>query len=103
MCIRDRNKQTSPEAYNESSLLSLEVNGSVIDSGELWPMKGGPKSSINWLKTHLSSHDLKITAHNIILGGTALGLHKVKLGDYVEVKVDGKTAVQCFTKANITD
>jgi len=101
--ISNKNKQTSPEAYNESSLLSLEVNGSVIDSGELWPMKGGPKSSINWLKTHLSNHDLKMTADNIILGGTALGLHKVQPGDCVEVKVDGKIAVQCFIKANITD
>ena len=101
--ISNKNWRTSPEAYNESSLLSLEVNGSVIDSGELWPMKGGPKSSINWLKTHLSNHDLKMTADNIILGGTALGLHKVQPGDCVEVKVDGKTAVQCFIKANITD
>jgi 2-keto-4-pentenoate hydratase len=66
-------------------------------------MKGGPKSSTNWLKTHLSSHDLKMTADNIILGGTALGLHIVQPGDCVEVKVDGKTAVQCFIKANITD
>ena len=59
-------------------------------------MKGGPKSSTNWLKTHLSNHDLKMTADNIILGGTALGLHKVQPGDCVEVKVDGKIAVQCF-------
>ena len=101
--ISNKNWQTSPEAYNESSLLSLEVNGSVIDSGELWPMKDGPKSSTNWLKTHLSNHDLKMTANNIILGGTALGLHKVQPGDCVEVKVDGKMAVQCFIKANITD
>ena len=99
----NKNWRTSPEAFNEISQLSLEVNGSVIDSGELWPIKGGPKSSINRLKTHLSNHDLKMTADNIILGGTALGLHNVQPGDYVEVKVDGKTAVQCFIKANITD
>jgi 2-keto-4-pentenoate hydratase/2-oxohepta-3-ene-1,7-dioic acid hydratase in catechol pathway len=37
------------------------------------------------------------------LGGTALGLHKVQPGDCVEVKVDGKTAVRCFIKANVTD
>ena len=73
--ISNKNWQTSPEAYNESSLLSLEVNGSVIDSGELWPMKGGSMSSINWLKTHFSNHDLKMTADNIISCGTALGLH----------------------------
>ena len=53
----------------------------------------GPKSSINWLKTHLSNHYLKMTADNIVLGGTALGLHKVQLSDCVEVNVDRKTAV----------
>jgi 2-keto-4-pentenoate hydratase len=101
--ISNKNWRALPEAYNESSLLTLEVNGSVIDSGELWPMKGGPKSSINWLKNHLSNHDLKMTSEHIILGGTALGLHKVQPGDCVEVKVDGKTAVRCFIKANVTD
>lgn len=44
-----------------------------------------------------------MTADNIVLGGTALGLHKVQPGDCVEVKVDRKTAVKCFIKANITD
>ena len=66
-------------------------------------MKCATKSYTNWLKTHLSNHDLKMTADNIIVGGTELGLHKVQPGDYVEVKVDGKIAVQCFIKGNITD
>jgi len=32
---------------------------------------------------------------NIILGGTALSLHKVQSGDRIKVKINGKTAVQC--------
>ena len=73
--ISNKNWRALPQAYNESSLLSLEVNGYVIDSCEPWPMLGGSKSSINWLKTQLSNHYLKMTADNIISCGTALGLH----------------------------
>jgi 2-keto-4-pentenoate hydratase len=82
--------------YENKSALSLEVNGSEIDSGELWPMEGGPTSSLDWLKNHLADHDLEILSGNIILGGTALGLHKVQAGDRIDVKVDGENVVNCF-------
>ena len=93
--LSNKTWRTLPETYDKTSLLSLEINGSVIDSGELWPMEGGPKSSLNWLESHLGNHGLKTTKSNIILGGTALGLHRVQPGDYIEVKVDKKIAVQC--------
>ncbi|MDB2333237.1 hypothetical protein N9V53_07835 [Amylibacter sp.] len=93
--LSNKTWRTLPETYDKTSLLSLEINGSVIDSGELWPMEGGPKSSLNWLENHLGNHGLKTTESNIILGGTALGLHRVQPGDYIEVKVDKKIAVQC--------
>ena len=86
------------EFYEKKLELSLEINGSEIDSGELWPMEGGPTSSLHWLKNHLADHDLKILPGNIILGGTALGLHKVQAGDRIDVKVGGKKAVICFIK-----
>jgi len=82
--------------YKNKSALSLEVNGLEIDSGELWPMKGGPTSSLYWLKNHLADHGLEILPGNIILGGTALGLHKVQAGDRIDVKVDGENVVNCF-------
>jgi len=84
------------EFYENKLVLSLEVNGSEIDSGELWPMEGGPTSSLHWLKNHLADHDLEILPGNIILGGTALGLHKVQAGDRIDVKVDGEKVVNCF-------
>ena len=84
------------EFYENKLALSLEVNGSEIDSGELWPMEGGPTSSLHWLKNHLADHDLEILPGNIILGGTALGLHKVQAGDRIDVKVDGEKVVNCF-------
>ena len=50
------------------------------------------------MKNTISDHDLKILPGNIILGGTALGLHKVQAGDRIDVKVGGKKAVNCFIK-----
>ena len=50
---------------------------------------------IMWLENHLRDHDLTLTTGNIILGGTALSLHKVQSGDRIKVKINGKIAVQC--------
>ena len=88
--------QKPPEFYENKLSISLEINGSEIDSGELWAMEGGPVSSLHWLQNHLADHDLTILPGNIILGGTALGLHKVQPGDRINVKVDGKKAVNCL-------
>ena len=64
-------------------------------------MDGGPLSSLKWLQKHLIEHDLKLSAGDIILGGTALGLYPVRPGDEIEVKVNGATAVQCFINSQI--
>ena len=93
--LSKNNWQTSAKVYPETSVLSLEINGSEIDSGAMWPMKNGPQSSLNWLENHLRDYDLTVTTGNIILGGTALSLHKVQSGDRIKVKINGKTAVQC--------
>ena len=95
------NWQTSAEVYGETSILSLEINGSEIDSGALWPMEGGPQSSLNWLERHLYDHELKITTGDIVLGGTALGLHQVQPGDRIDVKINGQIVVQCTVAPSI--
>ena len=95
------NWQTSAEVYGETSILSLEINGSEIDSGALWPMEGGPQSSLNWLKRHLYDHELKITTGDIVLGGTALGLHQVQPEDCINVKINGQIVVQCTVAPSI--
>jgi 2-keto-4-pentenoate hydratase len=94
--LSEKTWEQQPDFYDKKLRLSLEVNGSEIDSGELWPMEGGPTSSLHWLKNHLADHDLKMLPGNIILGGTALGLHKVQPGDRIDVKVGGKKAVNCL-------
>ena len=95
------NWQTSAEVYGETSILSLEINGSEIDSGALWPMEGGPQSSLNWLERHLHDHELKITTGDIVLGGTALGLHQVQPEDCIDVKINGQIVVQCTVAPSI--
>ena len=52
-------------------------------------------SSLNWLKSHLRKRNLMISAGYIILGGTALGLHRVQSGQRNNIKFNGKTAVRC--------
>ena len=85
--------------YDEKSVLSLEVNGAEIDAGNMWPMDGGPRSSLDWLTSHLAEYDLKMVSGNIVLGGTALGMHLVKSGDHIVVKIGEKTALQCQISA----
>ena len=88
--LSNKNWHTPADAYKKTSALSLEINGSEIDSGAMWPMAGGP-----WLEKHLRDRNLSVNGGDIILAGTALGLHKVKSGDRVNVKIDGEIAVQC--------
>ena len=90
--------QKAPALYKNASVLSLEINGSVIDSGELWPMDGGPVASLNWLEAHLADHSLKLSSGDIVLGGTTLGLYPAQVGDDIKVTLDGQLAVQCKVK-----
>ena len=64
------------------------------------PIDGEPRPSLDWLTSHLAEYDLKMAAGNIVLGGTALGMHLVKSGDHIVVKIGGKTAVQCRISAS---
>jgi 2-keto-4-pentenoate hydratase len=96
MVLSKKSWEKMPEMYKENSVLSLEINGSVVDSGNLWPMDGGPLSSLSWLNANLAKYGLKYCGENIILGGTALGLYHIKPGDTVDVKVNGQSAVKCF-------
>ena len=64
-------------------------------------MDGGPLSSLNWLQKHLIDHDLKLSAEDIILGGTALGLYPVQPGDKIDVKVNKPSAVECVINSSV--
>ena len=101
--LSQENWQTSAAVCEKKSILSLEINGSEIDSGAMWPMEGGPQSSLDWLEKHLLEHDLKTKTADIILGGTALGLHKVQYGDHIQLKINGELAVHCNIAAQNKD
>ena len=58
------------------------------------PIDEEPRSSLHWLISHLEKYDLKMASGNIILGGIAIGMHLVKSGEHIVVKIGGKAAVQ---------
>ena len=97
----ERQWQKALALFDDTSVLSLEINGTVIDSGDLWPMVGGPVASLNWLEKHLLDHSLKLSSGDIVLGGTALGLYPVQVDDHIEVKLDGQLAVHCKVKNSV--
>ncbi len=75
--------------------LSVHVNGSVLGSGELWPLPGGPAASVGWLRCHLAEFGLAPVPGQIVLAGTPLGLYPVGSGDHIAVLIDGKVVTHC--------
>ena len=102
LVLSEKYWKKKPEDYDETHSLSLEINGYIIDKGDLWPMKGGPSSSLEWLSEHLTKYNHELLPGNIVLGGTALGLHLVKPGDDIRVKINDQTAVHCSVNLNET-
>ncbi len=79
----------------KDALLSVRVNGSVLDSGDLWPLPGGPVASLGWLRRHLAEFKLPLVPDQIVLTGTPLGLYPVKSGDHIAVFIDDEVVTQC--------
>ena len=79
----------------EGALLSVRVNGSVLGSGDLWPLPGGPVASLGWLRRHLGEFKLPLVPDQIVLTGTPLGLYPVKSGDHIAVFIDDEVVTQC--------
>ena len=75
-------------------ILSVAVNGEVIDSGDLWPMEGGAQASLDWLGHHLAEHGMALRPGDLVLAGTPLGLHPVKKGDRISIMLDGQEGVR---------
>jgi 2-keto-4-pentenoate hydratase len=75
--------------------LGVWINDRLIAFGALWPMHGGVRASLGWLRAHLAEQDRALLPGQIILTGTPLGLYPVRAGDRVDVRVDGKVGVEC--------
>jgi 2-keto-4-pentenoate hydratase len=76
--------------------LSVQINGCLVASGELWPMSGGVECSLQWLQQHLTDVRADLLPGHVVLTGTPLGLYPVRRGDRVTVLVDGKIGSSCL-------
>lgn len=79
----------------EGAVLSVRVNGSLLGSGDLWPLPGGAADSVRWLERHLAEFGIGLAPGQIVLAGTPLGLYPVRGGDHVAVFIDDEPAVDC--------
>jgi 2-keto-4-pentenoate hydratase len=75
--------------------LSVQINGRLVASGELWPMSRGMESSLEWLQQHLAGTRADLSPGGVVLTGTPLGLYPVRGGDRVTVLVDDKIGSSC--------
>jgi 2-keto-4-pentenoate hydratase len=85
----------------KQAMLSVRINGSVVGSGELWPLPGGPAESLSWLKHHLVEFGLALSPSQIVLAGTPLGLYPVQSGDHIVVFIDDEPVTECFVVQSI--
>ncbi len=78
-----------------AGILSVRINGRAVASGELWPMSGGAKASLQWLRRQLAHTGADLAPGDIVLAGMPLGLYPVRRGDQVTVLVDDKIGSFC--------
>jgi 2-keto-4-pentenoate hydratase len=83
------------DRWQAARTMTIRVNGSAIDSGELWAMAGGAVEAVRWLREDLKRHGTLLVPGDLVLTGTPLGLHPVRPGDRVTVSVDGRELVGC--------
>jgi 2-keto-4-pentenoate hydratase len=76
-------------ACAKTGTLEVRINDRLADAGALWSMPGGLEEAVAWLTNHLRDYGISLQVGDIILTGTALGLHHVKPGDYIQVFCEG--------------
>lgn len=88
-------EQVTTRNLATASTLEVHINGRLVGAGELWPLAGGMDASLKWLHEHLHQHGLKLSAGDLVLAGTPLGLYPVAAGDHIAVGLDGTVLVEC--------
>jgi 2-oxo-3-hexenedioate decarboxylase len=89
---------SSQDYVERRGVLSIRINGRLIASGELWPLPGGVRASLEWLRNHLAEAGLALLPGQIVLASTPLGLYPVLSGDHVAVFVNDEIGVQCSVR-----
>jgi hypothetical protein len=71
--------------------LGVWINDRLIASGALWPMRGGVKASLVWLREHLAENG-RVGAHVISLGASHLSLisHSTEVAGVIELATRGQ-------------
>lgn len=64
--------------------IEVRLNGVQLERGPLWGF-GSPEAALHWLRDHLSRYGLAMRPGQLVLTGTALGLHTVRPGDCLDV------------------
>jgi 2-keto-4-pentenoate hydratase len=94
--VLPRHEWLSSKGYIEGTgTLSVLINDRLIASGELWPMSGGARSSLQWLRRQLADTAADVSPGDIVLTGTPLGLYPVREGDQVAILIDDKVGALC--------
>ena len=89
---------SSQDYVERRGVLSIRINGRLIAAGELWPLPGGVRASLEWLRNHLTEAGLALLPGQIVLAGTPLGLYPVLSGDHVAVFVNDEIGVECSVR-----
>lgn len=64
--------------------IEVRLNGEQLEQGPLWGF-GSPEATLHWLRDHLGRYGLAFRPGQLVLTGTALGLHSVRPGDCLDV------------------
>lgn len=68
----------------EAGEIEVRLNGAQLERGPLWGF-GTSEAALRWLRDHLGRHGLALRPGQLVLTGTALGLHTLRPGDRVDV------------------
>ena len=93
--LSDKDLQKPINDFSNSKNLSVKINDKIIDSGDLWAMSGGAEEAVIWLQKKLNHHGFSLEPGNIVLTGTPLSLHNIKLGDTISILIDNVEFVTC--------
>ena len=64
---------SSRQYVSQRATLSVRVNGSTVGSGELWPLAGGPASSLDWLHRCSGTDVTKVAMRRARASGESSG------------------------------
>lgn len=76
-------------------VLSVRIDGQEVGAGAPWPLGGGARASLDWLRAHLAGFGLAPQPGQIILAGTVLALYPTAPGARVDICIDGAPVTRC--------